>query len=259
MDPQFHWDTWVVPTLGGEPQPLLRNASGLVWTGPRQVLFSEIKMGVHMGIVAAEESRIGAREIYLPADEFAMAHRFYLSPDSRSVLLVEMDIDHLWEPCRVVPADGSSPGQKVGRPGRAALRRPGRRMESGSISLPMQLAAITSGGSDFPMASRNSHSPVRPKKEGIAMAPDGRSFVTAMALQNTSLWVHDAGGERQISLEGNAAQPRFTPDGKKLLCRIVKEAPSEFGFYRDLGELRIVDLKSSSPEPLVRGVPGARL
>jgi hypothetical protein len=28
-DPKFHWDTWVVPTLGGEPQPWLRNASGL--------------------------------------------------------------------------------------------------------------------------------------------------------------------------------------------------------------------------------------
>ncbi len=50
FDPQqFDWDTWVVPTLGGEPQPLLRNASGLVWIDSRQVLFSEIKAGVHMG------------------------------------------------------------------------------------------------------------------------------------------------------------------------------------------------------------------
>jgi hypothetical protein len=60
VDPQFHWDTWVVPALGGEPQPIVRNASGLVWTSPRQVLFSEIKNGVHMGIVAAEENRLGA-------------------------------------------------------------------------------------------------------------------------------------------------------------------------------------------------------
>ena len=49
MDSQFHWDTSVVPTLGGEPQPLLRNASGLIWTGPGQVLFSEIKMGTPHG------------------------------------------------------------------------------------------------------------------------------------------------------------------------------------------------------------------
>jgi DNA-binding winged helix-turn-helix (wHTH) protein len=114
VDPQFHWDTSVVPTLGGEPQPLVRNASGLVWTGPQQVLFSEIKMGVHMGIVAAEESRMGARDIYLPEDEPAMAHRSYLSPDGKWVLLAEMDHDHLWLPCRVVPMDGGSLGRQVG-------------------------------------------------------------------------------------------------------------------------------------------------
>ena len=43
VNAQFDWDTWVVPVLGGEPQQWLRNASGLVWTGPRQVLFSEMK------------------------------------------------------------------------------------------------------------------------------------------------------------------------------------------------------------------------
>ena len=86
------------------------------------------------------------------------------------------------------------------------------------------------------------------------MAPDGRSFVTAVSLQNASLWVHDANGERQISLEGNAADPKFTPDGKKLLYRIVKEPPSEFAFYRDLGEVRVADLESGRSEPLVRGL-----
>ena len=61
------------------------------------------------------------------------------------------------------------------------------------------------------------------EEEGIAMAPDGRSFVTAVALQSSSLWVHDASGERQISLlEGNAAFPKFTPDGKRLCYRIDK-------------------------------------
>ena len=121
VDPQFHWDTAVVPTLDGGPQPLLRNASGLVWTGRRQVLFSEIKMGVHMGIVAAEESRIGTRDIYLPETEPAMAHRSYLSPDGKWVLLVEMDQDHRWLPCRVVPIDGSTRGRYVRRPSRRRL------------------------------------------------------------------------------------------------------------------------------------------
>ena len=97
------------------------------------------------------------------------------------------------------------------------------------------------------------------EEEGIAMAPDGRSFVTAVALQNTSLWVHDARGEHQISLEGNAANPKFTPDGRKLCYLIVKEAPNEFAWYRDPGELRIADLESGRSEPLVRGLPVARL
>jgi hypothetical protein len=90
------------------------------------------------------------------------------------------------------------------------------------------------------------------------MAPDGRSFVTAVALQSSSLWVHYATGERQVSLEGNAADPAFTPDGKKLLYRSVREAANTFGFgnfYRDMTEVRVVDLESGRSEPLVRGLP----
>ena len=71
VDPDFHWDTWVVPARGGEPQLLLKNASGLEWCGRRQILFSEIKKGVHMGIVAAGEDRAGAREfVYLPTVDY---------------------------------------------------------------------------------------------------------------------------------------------------------------------------------------------
>src|SRR6202035_3045609 len=32
--PQFNWDTWVVPTRGGEPKRWLQNAISLTWTGP---------------------------------------------------------------------------------------------------------------------------------------------------------------------------------------------------------------------------------
>jgi hypothetical protein len=85
------------------------------------------------------------------------------------------------------------------------------------------------------------------------MAPDGRSFVTAVAIPNTSVWVHDSHGDRQVSPEGNAAALKFTPDGRKLLYRVAKEAPSEFEFHRDMGEVRIIDLESGRSEPLVRG------
>ncbi len=252
-DREFSWDTWAVPVLGGEPQQWLKNASGLVWTGPRQVLFSEIKMGAHMGIVAAEESRMGARDVYLPAEEPSMAHRSYLSPDGKWVLLVEMDQDHLWLPCRVVPMDGSSTGHRVGPPGGGCT--------AGAWSPDGKWMYLTSNAVEANHIWRQRFPDGRPEQvtsgpmeeEGVAMSPDGRSFVTAVALQNTSLWIHDAKGERGISLEGNVADPKFTPDGRKLCYRIVREAPNESQWYRDAGEVRVADLESGRSEPLVRG------
>ena len=254
-DAEFHWDTSVVPTLGGVPQPLLRNASGLTWTGARQVLFSEIKTGVHMGVVAAQENRIGARDIYLPTTDPAMVHRSYASPDGKWVLVVEMDEDHNWLPCRMFPMDGSTRGRYVGPLGggctSAAWTPEGKWMYFTSDH----------GGAPhiwrqhFPDAGPEQVTSGPTEEEGIAMAPDGRSFVTAVAIESNSLWVHDAKGERQVSLEGNGNNPKFTPDGKKLCYTIVREAPNEFAWYRNPGELRVVDLESGRSEPLVPGLP----
>ena len=108
------WDTWTVPVAGGEPRPWLRNASGLTWTADSSLLFSEIKTGMHMGLVASHLSRAGARAVYWPVPERGMAHRSYVSPDHQWVLAVEME-SGVWLPCRLVPFDGSSAGEKVGR------------------------------------------------------------------------------------------------------------------------------------------------
>jgi serine/threonine protein kinase/Tol biopolymer transport system component len=249
----FKWDTWVVPVLGGEPQQMLKNASGLTWTSPGRLLFSEIKMGLHMGIVASDENRITQRDVYLPMSEPRMAHRSYLSPDGKWVLLVEMDDDHFWEPCRVVPAGGSSLGHEVGPPGGGCT--------FGAWSPDGKWIYLTSNAVDANHIWRQRFPDGKPEQvtagptaeEGIAIDPDGRSFITAVALENTSLWLHDPKGDRQISIEGNVGWPKFTPDGKKLLYRVSKEPASEWGAYRDAGEVRIVDLASGHSEPVVRG------
>src|SRR5579871_6214900 len=250
----FEWDTWTVPVLGGTPQLMLKNASGLVWTGPHQVMFSEIKMGVHMALETSADNRVGERDVYVPAGEPDMAHRSYLSPNGKWVLLVEMVNDHRWKQCRLVPADGSSPGHNIGPPGGgctfAAWTPDGKWMYFNSNAV----EGIHIWRQRFPDGAPEQVTSGPTEEEGIAMAPDGKSIVTAVALQNTALWVHDSRGERQVSLEGNAAQPFFTPDGKKILYRIVREAPGDSGWYRDAGEVRIADLESGRSEPVVRGL-----
>ncbi len=254
IDERNEWDTWLVPVLGGEPRLWLPNASGLAWIDKQKLVFSE-KMrdseGNHMKLVVAEESRAGARDLYVPMPKGAMAHRSFPSPDGTWVLTAEMDDRGTWLPCRLVPIDASSTGRPVGPPGAscwfAAWSPDGKWMyvnssvggsfhiwrqrfqESGTLEPPEQ---ITSGPTE---------------EEGIAMAPDGKSFITAVGLKQSSVWVHDSSGERQVSLEGYAHRPRFTPDGKRLLYLVVKNAAPE------RSELWVTESDSGRSEPLLPG------
>jgi len=83
------------------------------------------------------------------------------------------------------------------------------------------------------------------EEEGLAMAPDGRSFITAVGLTQSSVWLHDEAGDRQVSLEGYAVAPKFTPDRKRLLYQVRKGAASE---------LWMAELDSGRSEPLLPGV-----
>jgi Tol biopolymer transport system component len=252
---KFDWDTWVVPTQGGEPHLWLRNASGLVWAGPHRVLFSEIEVGKspHMGIVTAEESRLHERNVYWPAAAPGMAHRSFPSPDGKWVILVEMDRDHVWVPCRLVPMDGTSSGRVVGPPTAACT------FAAWSADGKWMYVSSEAGGlyhiwrQRFPDGQPEQVTSGPTEEEGIAMAPDGRSFVTAVGLDNVSVWIHDAHGDRQISPEGNATDPRFTPDGKKLFYRVVTKTPNATQFSRERGQLWVTDLESGRSAPLASG------
>ncbi len=108
------FDTWVVPTLGGEPHLMLANASGLTWIDDHHLLYSEILSGLHMALVTSTESRRDARQVYVPPRERGMAHRSYISPDHKWVLLSEMD-NGGWLPCRLLKFGGSN-SRQVGPP-----------------------------------------------------------------------------------------------------------------------------------------------
>jgi Tol biopolymer transport system component len=243
------FDTYTVSTLGGDSQLFLPNSAGLSWLDDKHLLFSQIKGGgVHLGIVTSDSDRSGLREIYFPSLERGMAHYSYLSPDRKWILLEEMN--PVWGACRVVPFSGGSPGRLVGPPGAicssAAWSHDGKYMYLGA-----QVAGrfhiwrqpfpdgrpeqITFGSSD---------------EFGIALAPDGQSFITSVLTRQNSVWVHDSGGDHAISTEGYAdfATPVFSRDGKRLYY-LIRRASAE-----SPAELWRADLDSGASALVVPGV-----
>jgi len=62
----FSWDTMTVSVVGGQPARFLSNASGLTWINDHRLLFSEVKTGIHMGIVTTSDKRAESRDVYPP-------------------------------------------------------------------------------------------------------------------------------------------------------------------------------------------------
>ena len=121
-----------------------------------------------------------------------------------------------WLPCRLVPFDGSSAGTPVGpAPAQctdAAWSPDGKWM---------YFSANTGSGvhiwrQRFPDGTPEQVTFGVTEEEGIHFAPDGRSFVTSIGTSQSTVWVHDSRGDRQITSEGFAFLPSISPDGKKL-------------------------------------------
>ncbi|MGH9386923.1 MAG: protein kinase domain-containing protein [Vicinamibacterales bacterium] len=243
-------DTWIAPARGGRRRMLLANAEGLTWfndpTGQRRVLFSEMTgMGGQMSIVESSETRSGARTVYAPPPPDGMAHRSYRSPDGKWMLAVEMDI-HSWLPCRLVPFDRSSTGRQVGPvPSQctdAAWSPDGRWM---------YFTAQTANGTHiwhqrFPDGSPEQVTFGAVTEEGIQFAPDGRSFVTSIGTSQSTLWIHDSRGDRQITSEGYSFMPSIAPDGKRLYYLVRANGLRSW----NQGSLWIADLETGQRQRL---------
>ncbi|HXA03531.1 MAG TPA: winged helix-turn-helix domain-containing protein, partial [Bryobacteraceae bacterium] len=244
----LRWDSWQVPVLGGIPQPFLPNASGVVWLDERHLVYSTIMAGIHMGIATSTESRSAYREIYFPSREDGMAHRSAPSPDGKSLLVVEMN-GGTWLPCRLVAVDGSSASRPVGpqesQCTSAAWSPDGRWMYFSS----------NAGGAyhvwrqRYPDGAPEQVSFGPTEQEGTAITPDGKYLITSMGLQQASIWLHDTGGDRQLTDEGYATQPTVLPSGTRMLYLVRTKLSRGLAS----GELWSMDLSSGNRE---RALPG---
>ena len=78
------------------------------------------------------------------------------------------------------------------------------------------------------------------------MAPDGKSLITAVGSQDSTVWFHDKDGDHQISSEGYALRPSFSSDGKRLYYLMTSGQTPGY-------ELRVTDLTSGKTESPLPG------
>lgn len=219
LDPPV-FATYTVSVLGGESHLLLTNAAGLVWLDQHQLLFSQIRSGIHLGVVTASATREGLREIYFPAHERGMAHYTFPSPDHKWALVVEMDGNGEWAQCRLVSLlNGQHPATPIGPTG--ACTSAGWSPD-GSW---MYFTAYVEGRSHlwrqhFPNGFPEQITFGPTEEEGVAVEPTGRSLITSVGVHESAIWIHDPGGERQLSSEGEVvtdlSPPSFSPDNTIL-------------------------------------------
>jgi DNA-binding winged helix-turn-helix (wHTH) protein/Tol biopolymer transport system component len=217
------FSTYEVSALGGEPHLLLENAAGLVWLDPQRLLFSEIRpgSGLHMGVVTATAARTSLREIYFPAHERGMAHYSFPSPDRRWALVVEMNENGAWAPCRLIALESQDASRLVGPAGMctsAAWSPDGRWM---------YFTAIAKGQSHiwrqhFPEGEPEQITFGPTEEDGVAVEPagPGTALITSVGVHESAIWIHAGSGERPLSSEGEVvtqpSPPAFTPDASVL-------------------------------------------
>ena len=225
------WDTYTVSVLGGDSHLFLKNAAAPTWLDQHQLLFSRTRSGQHMGIVTGTAIGPEFRELYFPRHERAMAHYSSVSPDHRAALVVEMDENGQWAPCRLISLDGGFDARPIGPPG------PCTSVGWSPDGLWMYFTASVDGHSHL---WRQRFQGGEPKQitsgpieaEGIAVEKNGRSLITSMGVHESSIWIHDHNGERSLSSEGeivaDVSPPSFASDDS-VLYYLLRHGSSGLG------------------------------
>lgn len=105
------------------------------------------------------------------------------------------------------------------------------------------------------MAARSPCAVLPTEEDGVAVAPDGRSLITSVGRRVSAVWLHDAAGDRPVTSEGYASDPRWSADGTKVFYRDSKTASASNPIGpAPAGDLRVVDIKSGKTETILPGV-----
>jgi DNA-binding winged helix-turn-helix (wHTH) protein/Tol biopolymer transport system component len=245
--PNYLWNTWTVATIGGAPELLLPNASGLSFIGPQEVMYSEFKSGIHLGIATSLEDRAQHRDVYLPSHERGMAHYSYLSPDHQSVLIVEMGGDGSWQRCRLVPFDGRTSGTAVGPDG-ACLSAAWSPDGSWMYFSAQSTTGLHLWRQRYPDGSAQQLTFGPSNESMVVAAPDGKSLVAAVGLVQIELWIHNGQGERRLTSEGLVWDPWLSADAQRVYYLSKQRTGNE-----EFAELRRIDISTGRSSTVLPG------
>ena len=175
------FSTYVVSALGGESRLLFKNAAGLEWLDPQHVVFSQAPSGIHLSVVKSSLTRSEVQDVYAPAHERGMAHYSYPSPDRRWAIVVEMNGNGEWAPCRLIALEGDRQTRSVGPAGgcTSAGWSPDGHW--------MYFAAYVDGHNHiwqqrFPTGGPEQITSGPTEEDGIAVDPDGHSLITSLGV-----------------------------------------------------------------------------
>jgi len=152
-----------------------------------------------------------------------------------------------WLPCRLAPFDGRSSGKPVGP-------APAQCTDAAWSPDGKWMYFSTNPGNGnhiwrqrFPDGTPEQVTFGVTEEEGIHFAPDGRSFVSSIGSKQSTVWIHDARGDRQVTSEGFAFLPTVSPDGNNLYYLARDGAMRNFL----TGSLWVADLESGQRRRLL--------